>query len=75
MVTETTETRPPLPPFTMATATRKVRAAEDLWNTRNPEMVALAYSPESQSSRIHRRPPADRRIPSPKIGRTSLITA
>jgi uncharacterized protein len=48
MVTKTTETRPPLPPFTLATATQKVRAAEDLWNTRNPELVALAYSPESR---------------------------
>jgi nuclear transport factor 2 (NTF2) superfamily protein len=36
--------RPPLPPFTPETARRKVRGAEDGWNTRNPERVALAYS-------------------------------
>ena len=37
-------TRPPLPPFTHETAIQKVRAAEDGWNTRNPEKVALAYT-------------------------------
>ena len=42
------ETRPPLPPFTLETATQKVRAAEDGWNTRDPERVALAYSADSQ---------------------------
>ncbi|WP_343733151.1 nuclear transport factor 2 family protein [Duganella sp.] len=36
--------RPPLPPFTLETAAQKVRAAEDGWNTRNPEKVALAYT-------------------------------
>jgi len=40
--------RPPLPPFTADTAAQKVRAAEDGWNTRNPEKIALAYSPDSQ---------------------------
>lgn len=39
--------RPPLPPFTFETATQKVRAAEDAWNGRNPQRVALAYSPDS----------------------------
>lgn len=39
--------RPPLPPFTHDTATQKVRAAEDAWNTRDPQRVSLAYSPES----------------------------
>lgn len=39
--------RPPLPPFTVETATTKVRAAEDAWNTRNPEKVALAYTVDS----------------------------
>ena len=34
--------RPPLPPFTFATATQKVRLAEDAWNTRDPARVALA---------------------------------
>ena len=37
-------TRPPLPPFTPETARQKVRAAEDAWNTRDPDRVALAYS-------------------------------
>lgn len=32
------------PPFTAATALRKVQMAEDLWNSREPERVALAYS-------------------------------
>ena len=41
------ETRPPLPPFTVETAARKARGAEDAWNGRNPETVALAYTPDS----------------------------
>jgi len=40
--------RPPLPPFTTETAAQKVRAAEDGWNSRNPEKIALAYSENSQ---------------------------
>ena len=36
--------RPPLPPFTHETALRKVQAAEDAWNTRDPERVAGAYT-------------------------------
>jgi len=40
--------RPPLPPFTLESAVLKVRAAEDAWNTRDPERVALAYTPDSQ---------------------------
>ena len=40
--------RPILPPFTLETALAKVRAAEDAWNTRDPERVALAYSPDSE---------------------------
>ena len=39
--------RPPLPPFTEATARQKVQAAEDAWNTRDPERVAGAYTEES----------------------------
>jgi nuclear transport factor 2 (NTF2) superfamily protein len=39
--------RPPLPPFTRETALQKVQAAEDAWNTRDPERVALAYSQDS----------------------------
>ena len=41
-------TRPPLPPFTLETATQKVRLAEDGWNTRDPAKVALAYSVDSR---------------------------
>jgi len=41
------ETRPPLPPFDRDTAARKIRLAEDAWNTREPERVALAYTPDS----------------------------
>src|SRR6185503_7430738 len=39
--------RPLLPPFTADTAAQKVRAAEDAWNTREPERVALAYTEDS----------------------------
>lgn len=39
--------RPPLPPFSADTAAEKVQAAEDAWNTRDPERVALAYSEDS----------------------------
>jgi len=41
------QTRPPLPPFTTETAHQKVRAAEDVWNSRDPARVALAYTPDS----------------------------
>jgi nuclear transport factor 2 (NTF2) superfamily protein len=40
--------KPPLPPFTAETAARKVRAAEDAWNRREPEAVALAYTTDSR---------------------------
>ena len=43
-----TDTRPPLPPFTRDTAILKVRLAEDGWNSRDPERVALAYTPDSK---------------------------
>ncbi|MFM7264689.1 MAG: DUF1348 family protein [Cyanobium sp.] len=39
--------RPPLPPFTRESATEKVRLAEDAWNSRDPQRVALAYTPDS----------------------------
>jgi nuclear transport factor 2 (NTF2) superfamily protein len=39
--------RPPLPPFTRETALRKVQAAEDAWNTRDPVRVSLAYTEDS----------------------------
>jgi len=44
----TLSTRPPLPPFTRDTAIQKVRLAEDGWNSRDPEKVALAYTPDSR---------------------------
>ncbi len=40
-------TRPPFPPFTSETASQKARMAEDAWNTREPERVALAYTVDS----------------------------
>lgn len=39
--------RPPLPPFTRETAIQKARMAEDAWNSRDPERVSLAYTPDS----------------------------
>jgi uncharacterized protein len=42
------ETKPPLPPFTLETAKDKVQAAENAWNTRDPERVAMAYTEDSE---------------------------
>ncbi len=42
------ETKPPLPPFTLETAKDKVHAAENAWNTRDPEKVSLAYTEDSE---------------------------
>jgi nuclear transport factor 2 (NTF2) superfamily protein len=42
------EPRPPFPPFTRETAIEKVRKAEDGWNTRDPQKVSLAYTPDSR---------------------------
>ena len=54
------ESRPPLPPFTHQTAVQKVRAAEDAWNSCDPERVSLAYTPDSywrnRSEFAHGRP-------------------
>ena len=41
------ESRPPFPPFDRAAALKKVQAAEDAWNTRDPERVSLAYTVDS----------------------------
>ena len=41
------ESRPPLPPFTRESAAQKARAAEDAWNSRDPERVSLAYTADS----------------------------
>ncbi|SDU96661.1 hypothetical protein SAMN04488544_2710 [Microlunatus sagamiharensis] len=40
--------RPPLPPFTRETAAAKVQAAEDAWNSRDPERVSVAYTGDSR---------------------------
>ncbi|MFZ9501299.1 MAG: DUF1348 family protein [Beijerinckiaceae bacterium] len=40
--------RPPFPPFTDETAAQKARMAEDAWNSRDPERVALAYTTDSR---------------------------
>lgn len=42
------ESKPPFPPFTLETAKAKIQAAEDAWNTRDPERVALAYTEDSE---------------------------
>jgi nuclear transport factor 2 (NTF2) superfamily protein len=42
------ELRPPLPPFTHESAVEKVRKAEDAWNSRDPQRVALAYTQDSR---------------------------
>jgi nuclear transport factor 2 (NTF2) superfamily protein len=44
----THEAKPPLPPFTRDTAQQKIRAAENAWNSRDPERIVLAYTPDSQ---------------------------
>jgi uncharacterized protein len=41
------ESRPPFPPFDLESALKKVQAAEDAWNTRDPQRVSLAYTPDS----------------------------
>jgi len=43
-----TDTRPPLPPFTLESATKKVRGAEDAWNTRDPEVCARVYTEDTR---------------------------
>jgi nuclear transport factor 2 (NTF2) superfamily protein len=43
----TSTSRPPLPPFDAATAAQKARMAEDAWNSRDPQRVALAYTRDS----------------------------
>ena len=46
-MTTTENPRPPFPPFSAETAAQKVRMAEDAWNSRDPERVSLAYTPDS----------------------------
>jgi nuclear transport factor 2 (NTF2) superfamily protein len=47
-MTTTSTSRPPFPPFTRETAIQKIRMAEDAWNTRDPQRVALAYTIDSR---------------------------
>ncbi len=42
------ESKPPFPPFTLKTAKQKVQAAEDAWNTRDPERVCMAYTVDTE---------------------------
>lgn len=42
------EQKPPLPPFTEETARQKIQAAEDAWNSKDPERVSLAYTPDTE---------------------------
>jgi len=42
------ESKPPLPPFTIETATQKVRTAEDAWNTRDPDRVVMVYTEDTR---------------------------
>jgi nuclear transport factor 2 (NTF2) superfamily protein len=48
MKTTSSEARPPKPPFTAETALAKVQAAEDAWNTCNPEAVSMAYTEDTR---------------------------
>jgi nuclear transport factor 2 (NTF2) superfamily protein len=42
------EQKLPLPPFTFETATQKVQLAEDAWNSKDPQRVSLAYTPDTE---------------------------
>ncbi|KAH8673252.1 hypothetical protein BGZ61DRAFT_427966 [Ilyonectria robusta] len=43
----TEQGKPPYPPFTLESARVKVKAAQDAWNTMNPEVIQMAYTPDS----------------------------
>ncbi len=47
-MSNSSDARPPFPPFTRETAMQKVRMAEDGWNSRDPQRVAMAYTADSQ---------------------------
>lgn len=53
-MTDTSEGRPPFPPFDADAAAKKVRAAENAWNTRDPQKVALAYTVDTEWRNRHR---------------------
>ena len=42
------EKKYPLPPFTEETAKQKIQMAEDAWNSKDPEKVSMAYTPDSE---------------------------
>lgn len=42
------EQKPPFPPFTEETAKQKIQAAEDAWNSKDPEKVSMAYTPDTE---------------------------
>ena len=46
-MTDAPQGRPPFPPFSRETAAQKARAAEDAWNSRDPQRVSLAYTVDS----------------------------
>jgi nuclear transport factor 2 (NTF2) superfamily protein len=48
MIMSSEQAKPPFPPFTLETAIQKVRLAEDGWNSRDPQRVSLAYTPNSR---------------------------
>ena len=48
MTNATEVARPPFPPFTLETASKKIQAAEDAWNSRDPARVALAYTLDTE---------------------------
>jgi nuclear transport factor 2 (NTF2) superfamily protein len=73
-----TAQKPPLPPFTRETALQKVQAAEDAWNTRDPERVAQAYTVDSVWRNrdvfvTGRR--RDHRLPHPEVGARARVRA
>ena len=68
--------RPPTPPFTAATAAAKVQAAEDAWNTRDPELVVQAYTVDSRWRNrfgVHHRPRADHGVPGAQVGQRARL--
>jgi hypothetical protein len=68
--------RPPLPPFTLETATQKVRMAEDAWNSRDPQRVALAYTIDSrlaQSIGVPAGPRGHRSLPDAQVAQGARL--
>ena len=72
-----TESRPPFPPFTHETAQQKVQAAEDAWNTRDPERVAWPIPPDSHWRNprpARRRTRADRGVSDAEVSSATSTT-